>query len=147
MKRLAIMLGAVALSCSVVAAIDPIAARQEGFKAFKKEMGAIKKLIEAGDASQQAVLLTHAKALDAASQRQWNKTAEYFAAGTDKGDTEALPSIWEKADEFQAAIDKQKSATAAFVSAAESADPAQWKAAFGQVGGSCKNCHDSFKKD
>jgi len=147
MKRLAIVLGAIALSCSVVAAIDPITARQEGFKAFKKEMGAIKKLIEAGDASQQAVLLNHAKSLDAAAQRQWSRTAEYFPAGSHTGDTEALPSIWEKADEFQAAIEKQKTATASLISAAESADPAQWKSAFGQVGGSCKNCHDSFKKD
>ena len=147
MKRLAIALGAVALSCSVVAAIDPIEARKEGFKAFKKEMGAIKKLVEAGDASQQAKLLEHAKALDSAASAQWSKVAEHFPAGSDKGDTEALPAIWEKATEFKAAIDKQQTAVAAFVVAAQKADPAQWKAAFGQVGGSCKNCHDSFKKD
>ncbi|HEX4911692.1 MAG TPA: cytochrome c [Permianibacter sp.] len=147
MKRLAFALGAVVLSCSVVASIDPIEARKEGFKAFKKEMGAIKKLVEAGDASQQAKLLSHAKALEAASNAQWSNVKAHFPAGSDKGDTEALPSIWQKADEFQAAIDKQKQATAGFVAAAQAADPSQWKAAFGQVGGSCKNCHDSFKKD
>lgn len=147
MKRLMLALGAVALSCSVVAAIDPIEARKEGFKAFKKEMGAIKKLVEAGDAGQQAKLLGHAKALEAASNAQWSNVKAHFPAGSDQGDTEALPSIWEKASEFQAAIDKQKTATAALVAAAQSAEPTQWKAAFGQVGGSCKNCHDSFKKD
>lgn len=147
MKRLAIALGAVALSCSVVAAIDPIEARKEGFKAFKKEMGAIKKLVEAGDASQQAKLLNHAKTLDSVAAEQWRKVKEHFPAGSHQGDTEALPAIWEKASEFQAAIDKQTTATAALVAAAQTADPSQWKAAFGQVGGSCKNCHDSFKKD
>lgn len=147
MKRLAIAFGAFALSCSVVAAIDPIEARKEGFKAFKKEMGAIKKLVEAGDASQQAKLLSHAKALDSVASDQWSKVKEHFPAGSHNGDTEALPSIWEKATEFQAAIDKQKHATAALVAAAQTADPAQWKAAFGNVGGSCKNCHESFKKD
>ena len=147
MKRLAIVFGTLALSCSVVAAIDPIEARKEGFKTFKKEMGAIKKLIEAGDAGQQGKLLSHAKSLDSAAAEQWSKVKEHFPAGSHHGDTEALPSIWEKATEFQAAIDKQKNATAALVTAAQTADPAQWKAAFGQVGGSCKNCHDSFKKD
>jgi cytochrome c556 len=147
MKRFAIAMGVLALSCSVVASIDPIEARKEGFKAFKKEMGAIKKLVQAGDASQQAKLLTHAKALDSAANEQWSKLTEHFPAGSYKGDTEALPAIWEKATEFQAAIDKQKNATSAFVVAAQSSDPEQWKSAFGQVGGSCKNCHDSFKKD
>lgn len=147
MKRVAMILGVAALSCSVVAAIDPIEARKEGFKAFKKEMGAIKKLIEAGDASQQAKLLTHAKALDEAAAAQWSKLDEHFPAGSHRGDTEALPAIWEKAGEFRAAIDKQQTAINGLVSAAQHSDPAQWKAAFGQVGGSCKNCHDSFKKD
>lgn len=147
MKRLMISLGVAALSFAALAAMDPIEARKEGFKAFKTEMGAIKKLIEAGDASQQAKLLSHAKALDTAAAKQWSKVAEHFPAGSYKGDTEALPAIWEKATEFQAAIDKQKSATSALLAAAQTADPAQWKSAFGQVGGSCKNCHDSFKKD
>ncbi|NQD38168.1 cytochrome c [Permianibacter sp. IMCC34836] len=147
MKYFAIAVGAIALSCSVAAAIDPIEARKEGFKAFKKELGAIKKIVEAGDASQQAALLDHAKALDDAAKAQWSKMAEHFPAGSYQGETDALPAIWEKATEFQAAIDKQRTAINGFVAAAQSADPAQWKSAFGQVGGSCKNCHESFKKD
>ena len=147
MKRFAIAVGVIALSCSVVAAIDPIEARKEGFKAFKKEMGAIKKLVEAGDASQQTTVLLHAKALDTAVLSQWSKFDERFPAGSHNGDTDALPVIWEKTTEFKAAIDKQRLAINDFVVAAQHADPAQWKAAFGQVGGSCKNCHDTFRKD
>ena len=86
-------------------------------------------------------LLNHAKAMA-------NNTMEFdhlFPAGSNVGDSEALPVIWEQPEEFAAAIEKVRKASAAFVEAAESGDSAKIGGAFRELGGACSNCHDRFR--
>lgn len=140
------MAGTAMLATASANSTTAIEVRKEGFKAFKKEMGGIKKIVEAGSAERQADLLKHALALEAASKKQWESVEAHFASGTDKGNTDALPAIWEKPEDFKAAIKKNAEAVSNFVNAARASDVEGWKKAFGSVGGSCKNCHDQFKK-
>jgi len=72
---------------------------------------------------------------------------KWFAKGTgpEAGKTRALPEIWSKPDEFTAA-QKMFTDRAPKVSAAVKAKDADGlKAAFKDLGGACKNCHDTFR--
>ncbi|WP_295533056.1 cytochrome c [uncultured Thioclava sp.] len=70
-----------------------------------------------------------------------------FVPGTstdDLGDaTRALPAIWEKGDDFMAKATAMHEAAAAMPEAAGSLETLQ--VAVGQLGGSCKGCHDNFR--
>ena len=77
-----------------------------------------------------------------------NGTREFdylFPAGSNVGDSEALPVIWEEPEDFAAAIEKVQAASAAFVAAAEGGDAERIGAAFRELGGSCRGCHDKFR--
>ncbi|SJZ80714.1 c-type cytochrome [Consotaella salsifontis] len=62
------------------------------------------------------------------------------------GDTEAAPAIWEKPDEFKAALAKYKADTDKAVAAAPQ-DVDSFKVAFGMVASNCKSCHEEFRID
>ena len=68
-----------------------------------------------------------------------------FQEGSNVGDSEALPVIWQEPDEFAAAIAKAKEASAEFVAAAESGDAERIGGAFRGLGGACRGCHDRFR--
>jgi cytochrome c556 len=68
-----------------------------------------------------------------------------FPAGSNVEGSDALPVIWEKPEEFAAAIEKAVAATQKFVEAAAGGDKAAIEAAFRDVGGSCRGCHDTFR--
>jgi len=92
-----------------------------------------------------AVIQANAKVLAGAAI----KVKGYFPKGTgpESGQkTEALPAIWERPADFTAAADRLVNATKAFQLAAATGDLTKIQPAAGAVGGSCKNCHDSFRK-
>ena len=60
------------------------------------------------------------------------------------GDTEAKPTIWEDMDGFQQAREKLVTTSAAAVKASEGGLDS-FKAAFGEVGGACKGCHEKYR--
>lgn len=68
-----------------------------------------------------------------------------FPEGSDVEDSKALAAVWQDADEFAAAVEKAKAATTEFAKAAASGDMEASGAAFRQVGGACRGCHDNFK--
>lgn len=65
-----------------------------------------------------------------------------FPDGSEGG--EAAPAIWEDREGFDAALVKWQQATAAAI-AAEPASLDDAKPLLGEVFGSCKNCHDSYR--
>ena len=79
------------------------------------------------------------------------KAGNWFPAGTgpSAGKTHAKAEIWEKPQDFAAKMAAFQRAAAAFHSAARAGNVAATKAAFGDVGKSCKACHDPYrhKKD
>lgn len=68
----------------------------------------------------------------------------HFPAGSDKGDTEAAPAIWQKPAEWKAATAKFQKDTAAAV-AMKPATAADFGKAFGMVTANCKSCHEGFR--
>ena len=78
------------------------------------------------------------------------KIETHFPAGTsveDGYDTEALPSIWQKPEEFKAAGQKLVDESAKLVTVAGGGDKAATGAQAMAMGGACKGCHDQFRLD
>jgi cytochrome c556 len=70
-----------------------------------------------------------------------------FVEGSDQGQTNALPKIWTEQDKFRAAAAKMQEEMAKLNVAAKSGNLESIKAAVGATGGSCKACHDSYRKE
>jgi cytochrome c556 len=75
------------------------------------------------------------------NQQQW------FPKGTgpEAGKTRAMPEIWSKPDDFTAAQKMFSDRAPKLLAAVKSKDVAAVGAAFKEVGGACKNCHDTFR--
>lgn len=73
-------------------------------------------------------------------------SVDTFPAGSGKGKTKAKMAIWEQPEEFAAAMDKFLVKADEFASASTSGDMKAYGAAAKALGGSCKGCHDDFKK-
>lgn len=62
------------------------------------------------------------------------------------GNGDALPGIWEKPEAFKAEQDKFLAAVDKLNEVAKTGKLDDIKAAFGDVGASCKSCHDSYRR-
>ena len=81
--------------------------------------------------------------LVALSKMPW----EGFVAGTENvGNTKAQPAIWTKPADFKKAGDNMQAEMLKLAAFASAGDEAGFKKQFGAVGGSCKACHDDFRK-
>jgi|KBSMisStandDraft_5_1062788.scaffolds.fasta_scaffold30609_2 cytochrome c556 len=72
---------------------------------------------------------------------------KWFAKGTgpESGKTRALPEVWSKPDDFTAAQKMFSERAPKLLAAVKAKDAAGVQAAFKEVGGACKNCHDTFR--
>ena len=70
-----------------------------------------------------------------------------FVDGSDKGDTKAKSEIWSDAAKFKDANEKMQGEMTKLSAAAKTGNLDSIKAAVGAVGGSCKACHDAFRKE
>jgi cytochrome c556 len=67
-----------------------------------------------------------------------------FPEGSDQGDTEASPAIWQNIDDFKALAAKLAADTKAAADAAPGGIEA-FKAALNAVGGDCQACHQKYR--
>jgi cytochrome c556 len=70
-----------------------------------------------------------------------------FIDGTSSGETKAKPEIWTEQDKFKAAASKMQDEVTKLNVAAKSGSIDQIKAAVGDLGKSCKACHDNYRKE
>jgi cytochrome c556 len=107
---------------------DAFKAVRDGTKASTPDWAAIEKA--AADVNKASV-----------NQQQW------FPKGTgpEAGKTRALPEIWSKPDDFAAAAKMFEEKSAALLAATKTKDSDAVTKAFRDVGGACKNCHDTFR--
>jgi cytochrome c556 len=70
-----------------------------------------------------------------------------FGDGTGAGDTKAKPEIWTDNAKFKDAADKMQVEMVKLAAAARTGNLDSVKAAVGATGGSCKACHDAFRKE
>jgi cytochrome c556 len=96
-----------------------------------------------GDSPNWAVLETAAKEIVDASvdQQKWFPKG----SGPEAGKTRALPEVWTKTADFDAAMKMFSDRAPKLLAAVKAKDGAAVQAAFRDVGGSCKNCHDNFR--
>ncbi|STZ77117.1 c-type cytochrome [Bergeriella denitrificans] len=121
-----------------------VEAREQLMKAFKEDFGVMGKMVKGETAYDAAAFKAAAEKLNANADKPW---AHYTEASAQE-ESEAKPEVWSKAAEFQQEAEKFVAAVAALNTAAATAENVDAvKAAFGQVGQSCKACHDSFRKD
>lgn len=73
----------------------------------------------------------------------------WFPPGTgpDVGKTEAKAEIWQKPEDFAAKRNAFQRAAQAFNAAAQANDLAAIRAAHGELGKSCKACHDLYREE
>ena len=70
-----------------------------------------------------------------------------FPVGTETvGNTQALPTVWSNNAKFKELAAKLATETDTLAKLALAGDEAGFKKQFGVVGGTCKACHDDFKK-
>jgi cytochrome c556 len=67
-----------------------------------------------------------------------------FPASSKSGDTRALPAIWDKPNDWKAAI--QKFETDSKKAKADTKDLNSFKTAFVAAGRNCSGCHEPFRK-
>lgn len=70
---------------------------------------------------------------------------EGFIAGSYEGDTDALSAIEQNWDKFEGGMNMFAEKADALAAAAKTGDMDQIRPAFGEVGKTCKGCHDNFK--
>lgn len=144
-KTLMLSLCAV-LASSAFAATDPVSARQDIFKQFKKDAAAMGKMVKS-DAINKEEFSKLAAHLDEVAQQPW----QHFPAGTASGQaarkTEAKAEIWSKPAEWTKAVDSFKAETGKLKQVAANGDAASIKNQFAAVQKTCKSCHDAFRKD
>lgn len=122
-----------------LAQADIIKERQENRKQAGATMRAIKGVIDAkGDVKTIVPQAAKLKELELAFVKQ-------FPAGSDKGETKALPAVWTDMAGFQAADKVALAAYDKLATAAGSGDLAATTAAFGETGKACGACHDKFR--
>ncbi len=78
-----------------------------------------------------------------ASRLPW----EAFGEGTDKGDTRAKPEIWKERVKFNDYADKMQAEMVKLSAAAKTGNLDSIKSAVNATGGSCKTCHDAYRKE
>lgn len=141
---------AVTLASSPALAIDEpenvINYRKGIMRANGGHMGSLAAMAR-GDVSFTDEALLHARTIHDMSQN----IGRLFPPGTGPGETEvetdALPTIWERPDEFQQAITSLQEQSAAMIQAAESGDQTAFAQQVGMLGREgCGNCHDDFRR-
>jgi cytochrome c556 len=149
MKGRITKLGAVALAGAIgfatIAAADPITDRREVMKANGAAMKAISEILKANGSA--ADMAPHAAKLT----EDAGKLATLFPAGSDQpqgkdpGQTMAKTEIWQKPDEFAAALKKFQDESAMLQTAVAGGDMGVISAEFEKLGGVCGDCHKQFR--
>lgn len=123
---------------------EVIAAREQSMKSLGGEMKAIGDAAKAGSITKDDATTRARKMAELAKQMNgWFPPGSGPEAGVK---TRALPAIWQKPADFQAAMDKFGQETAKLVAAAETGNATAIAAAHAEVGKSCGGCHNPFRE-
>lgn len=70
-----------------------------------------------------------------------------FPAGSGEGNTHALPAIWSNPQDFAQKVQALQDAANQLVTAAQAGDNAAVTKALTALGGTCRDCHDKYRKE
>jgi len=151
LKHLVVTAVALGLTTTALAQAKPedlIRWRQSGYKFMAWNMGRIKANVEGTYNKDQVI-----RAANVIQAIANSGMGALFAPGTEKGigwhETNVKPEFFQpekqtKLGEVASAFNKEANE---FAKVAASGDAAAVKAQFGKLGGSCKACHDEFRKE
>lgn len=130
-----------AVAASATAPADAIKYRKAVMEALSNHVSAFM-LVNFGKVEHQGHLKAHANAIaDLGAQAK-----VLFPAGTDAGDTDALPLIWKEPDQFRKLLGDLETSSAKLRDAVAANDKPGTMAAFKAMGEACKGCHDRYRK-
>jgi cytochrome c556 len=118
-----------------------IAYRKAVFSALGGHTSALAAIVK-GEVPHSSDAKAHAKAIGMTAPM----VKHIFPEGSGKGDTGALPAIWEKPEAFAKVQENFQVAAAQLAAAADGDDMKAMAAAVGNLGKACKACHDDFRK-
>jgi len=118
--------------------------RHEGMETIGKTTKALKRQLDSASPDMAAVSAGAAQINDLAG-----KASGWFHAGTgpDVGKTGAKPEIWQNEQDFAVKLHGFQEAAKAFNAAAMSGEATAIKSKFGELGQSCKACHDKYRSE
>jgi cytochrome c556 len=122
---------------------DPIADRKALMKERGGIVGQLSKVTKGEEAFDAAKVLASLTALHANAEKF--DVDALFPAGSDQGDTRALPKIWEDMAGFKTEAEKFETVTAEAVAAAPQ-DVEALKAQVGAIGQACGTCHEAYRR-
>ena len=70
-----------------------------------------------------------------------------FGEGTDKGESRAKPEIWKEPAKFKEYADKMQAEMSKLAAATKTGNLESVKIAVAAAGGTCKTCHDAYRKE
>ncbi|QEY23116.1 c-type cytochrome [Neisseria animalis] len=114
--------------------------RTAAFKSMMPEFTTMGKMVKGEEAYEVEKFKQAAAKFAEASKKPFN-----FFESDPQGNGDALPAIWENADKFKAEEEKFHAAVEKLNTAAQSGVLEDIKAAYGEVGASCKSCHDAYR--
>lgn len=119
---------------------DAIKYRQSAFVVLASQFGRMQPTVKGQVPYDAAAIKANVALVQTLSTLPWGA----FGADTE-GKSSAKPEVWSDAAGFKAAQTKFESAIVKLSAAADSGDLDKLRAAFGDVGASCKACHDSYR--
>lgn len=142
LKSWAVTAGAVCLCLSAALAQEaPQVVRQELMKGIGQSVGALGAIAKGEKPYDAAVVETSLTTIAS----NIKAVPDQFPAGSETGhESEALPAVWEKPDEFRASAAKL-GAEVEMLMAAMPADQAAVGAAMQRLGPICSDCHETFR--
>ncbi len=115
--------------------------RTAAFKSMMPEFMSMGKMVK----GEETYVVETFKANAAKFAESSKKPFEHFQSDP-QGNGDALPAIWEDEAKFKAEEEKFHAAVAKLNEAAQGGNLETIKAAYGEVGTSCKSCHDVYRK-
>jgi cytochrome c556 len=119
---------------------DAIKYRQSAFVVMASQFGRMQSTVKGQVPYDAAAIKANVALVKTLSTLPWSA----FGPGTE-GKSAAKPEVWSDAAGFKAAQTKFEGAVVKLSAAADSGDLDKLRAAFGDVGASCKACHDAYR--
>jgi len=150
MKKLSLL----AVTCSLLGSLwagsayaqfakpeDAVKYRQSALTLINSHFGRMQPVIKGQAPYDAAAIKANVAILKTLSTLPWAG----FTADSKGVTSSAKPDVWSDAAGFKAAQDKFNDAIGKLSAAADSGDLEKVRTAFGDVGASCKACHDSYR--
>lgn len=119
--------------------------RQAVFQLVRSNMGPLGGMAKGALPFDESVMETNAVRLEQLADMM----GDYLSVDTRKFDVEtgAKDKIWNNFSDVETKVMALKTAAQGLQAAVKAGDESAYRGAIGQIGASCKSCHDDYKKD